>query len=127
MMVSKVARGHLLNAEGKEKAQLRELVSAGGALIDFELTRGFQRLEPAAATAFHWRDSSVRMVCYSSTNGQMLFLFIVRRVAMIDAPPSAPILTTVSGFLTASWTHDDEIYLLVGPNEPNLASYLPVR
>jgi hypothetical protein len=49
----------------------------------------------------------------------MLFLFVLRRNAVADAPPTAPASAQVNKLATLSWTRGDNVYLLAGLPEPN--------
>jgi hypothetical protein len=66
------------------------------------------------------------MVCFDRGDKQMLFLFVMKRAALKDAPPPQPQVKEASGLVAASWSKGDDAYLLLGRPEPGFAGkYLP--
>jgi hypothetical protein len=62
------------------------------------------------------------MVCFDRGDGRMLYLFVMDRSAVKDAPPVTPGVVTANKLVTASWTRGDRTYLLAGPEEAGFAS-----
>ena len=55
------------------------------------------------------------MVCFDRGDRQMLFLFVLGRSALKDAPSTAAEMAKVNKLMTQSWTQGDKTYLLAGP------------
>jgi hypothetical protein len=65
------------------------------------------------------------MVCFDRGNQKMVFMFVMKKSALKDPPPQSPTQAKVGGFVTASWTRGDKMYLLASPDEPDFRKYLP--
>jgi len=97
--------------------QVRKFMASRGAPADYDLTQGLGHLQLTGGGRLTWRSQPVTMVCFDRGDKQMLFLFVMKRTAVKDPPPETPRLAKVRQMLTASWTHDDNTYVLAGPEE----------
>jgi uncharacterized membrane protein YbaN (DUF454 family) len=119
-MVGFAVRMYGMDLVTSDKNQLRQFLAAKGAPADYELTQGLAKLQLKGGGLLRWRDNPVSMVCFDRA-GSTLFLFIMKRSALKDPPPtiiSKPKLAEIDGLTTASWTQGEDSYLLAGPNEP---------
>src|SRR5579859_4688249 len=123
VMVSKALRGYIMEWDTRDMRRLRELVAGRKALANYELTKGLLELQLMGGAVFPWRSNPVTMVCFSRRDAHMVFLFVMNKAAVKDAPPSNPILVKVSELSTASWTHADTTYVLAGPDDASFANY----
>ncbi len=90
------------------------------------MSAGLNKLQLTGAGLLRWRSNPVSMVCFNRGDNHMLFLFVMNRSALKDAPPDIPRLGKVADLVTASWSQGDKTYLLAGPEEPDFgAKYLP--
>jgi hypothetical protein len=86
---------------------------------DFTLPAALEKTPGTGCAILPWHDKTVAMVCFhsgSTTNAAEpdLFLFVIARSDVPGAPtPDAlQVASTVRGFITASWTAGDKIYVL---------------
>jgi hypothetical protein len=105
--------------------QIRQLMANGGAPADYDVPKGLEHVSLTGGAVLNWRNNPVAMVCFDRGDKQMLFLFVMKRSAVKDAPQLAPDVARVSKLLTVSWTRGDNTYILAGPEEAGfLAKYL---
>lgn len=125
MMVSIALKNYGMDWETNNMESLRQLIASKGAPADYDLPHGLEKLKLTGGAALSWRSNPVSMVCFDEGKKKMLFLFVMRKRAIKDAPvTSGPELTKISSYLTASWTTGDKTYVLVGPDEPEFKKYL---
>jgi hypothetical protein len=82
---------------------------------------------PTGCKLVTWHEQPVSMICFASKNAKKpaepdLFLFIIDRSALTDAPvnpPQSPMSGRISRLTTASWTSDNKTYLLAGLGDDN--------
>jgi hypothetical protein len=122
MMVSKAIREYRMDFVTPDMGQLRKQFARRGAPADYEVIPGLENLSLTGGGLLAWRDHPVSMVCFEKRNKQMLFLFVMRRDALKDPPPSEPQLAKVSIKMTASWSRGDKTYVLAGSDEPGFGS-----
>jgi hypothetical protein len=118
-MVGAVLREYTMDIQTNNLRAVRQHLAAEGAPRDYSIPRGLQKLTLTGGGTLHWRGNPVAMVCYDRGDKQMLFLFVMDRSAVKDAPPEAPETATVLGLSTASWSAGDKTYLLAGSPEPD--------
>jgi hypothetical protein len=64
-----------------------------------------------------WHGQKISMLCYGLKNSGHVDLFVADAKIFTDAPPAdQPEFASRSGMPTASWSHDGQVYLLVGHN-----------
>jgi hypothetical protein len=101
-----------------EKQIRRYLASMGEG--DYLLPQGLARTTPTGCALLKWRGKPVTMICFDSGSISPpgtpdLFLFIVARSALADAPanpPQSPASGHISRLATATWSAGDKTYLL---------------
>jgi hypothetical protein len=124
IMVSAAVRTYAMDLMTNDMVQLRQFIDSRGAPADYQLTKGLARLDLKGGGLLRWRGNPVSMVCFDKGGGTTLFLFITKRSAVKDPPPSSAEgaeLARVDGLITASWTNGSDTYLLAGPDEPGFA------
>jgi hypothetical protein len=127
-MVGTALREYRMDLVTNDMRQVRQFLAEKGAPADYDLTAGLQKLELTGTGLLRWRSNPVSMVCFNRGDNQMVFLFVMKRSALKDAPAEIPALTKVANLMTASWSHGDEIYLLAGEEEADFArKYLPPK
>ncbi len=118
-MVSAAVRMYGMDIETRDMAQLRPFFAKKGAPSDYDVTGGLAQLPLKGGGLLRWRGNPVSMVCFDRA-GTTLFLFVMKREALKDAPAAADV-APVDGLLTASWTRGNDVYVLAGPQEPGFA------
>ena len=113
-MVRTVLRQYTMDLETNDMAQVRQFLRTRGAPSDYVLPQGLSPLPVAGAGVLSWQGRQVSMVCLDSTDQGTLFLFVVDRSAVTQAPSSTPEFEPVSKLNTASWTHEGRTYVLAG-------------
>ena len=119
MMVSFALRAtYGMDWETNNQASLRQLLASKGAPANYDVPSGLEKLKLTGGGALTWRNHPVSMVCFDKGNKQMLFLFVMPRAGLKDAPASTqPELNKISSYVTASWTQGEYTYLLAGAQE----------
>ena len=120
-MVSQALREYRMDLVTADMRRLRQFMASRGAPADYRLTPGLDRLQLTGGGLLTWRSNPVAMVCFDRGDKQMLFLFVMKRLAVKDAPPETPQLARVHQMVTASWTRGDNTYVLAGPEETDFA------
>jgi hypothetical protein len=127
-MVGTALREYRMDLLTGDVAQLRQFAAAHGTPADFVVPNGLTKLQLTGGGELRWRSNPVTMICYDRGDKQMLFLFVLKKTALKDPPPSAPVLTKVHDLPAASWTQGDNTYVLAGPDEKNfLGKYIGNR
>jgi hypothetical protein len=93
---------------------------------DYALTPAMQRLEAEGGSTIKWHNKKISLICVETGEDADLFLFVVHRSALPDAPATAsPQFARIGGIMTAAWSSDDKLYLLAGHgDEQFLRRYL---
>lgn len=131
-MISAVQRQYTMSLESADLERIRAHLAERRAPSDYVLPAGLTRLPATGCGVLSWQERPVTMLCFHS--GRPLppeektdvFLFVVDRAAVPDAPAAAPPQTQrVDGFATAVWSAGDKVYLLaVTGDEQMLRAYL---
>ncbi len=117
-MVGTALREYRMDIETHDMNRLRQFIASKGAPADYDLTHGLEKLALTGGAQLAWRSNPVAMVCFDRGDKQMLFLFVMKRAAVQNPPPSTPTVSKVSDMVTVSWTKGDNTYVLAGPDEP---------
>jgi len=98
---------------------IQQYMARRGAPSDFVLARGLEQLHLTGGVVSNWRGNPVSMVCFDRGDTQMVFLFVVARAAIKDAPPASASaeVAKVNRLLTSGWSEGDKTYLLAGPED----------
>jgi hypothetical protein len=118
-MVASVLRSYHMDVETNDVSEVRGFMARTGSPADFEIPNGLASLELAGGGRLQWRGHPVSLICFDRGDREMLFLFVVRRNAVADAPPAAPAPAQVNKLATLGWSGGENIYLLAGLPEPN--------
>jgi hypothetical protein len=117
-MVRSAIREYRMDVRTEDLNTVRSLMQSKGAPADFAVPRGLSQLKLTGGGVLQWRNHPVAMVCFNRGDHQMLFLFVMNRASVKDAPAtSTPEVGKVSKLVSASWSEGDKTYLLAGPEE----------
>jgi hypothetical protein len=119
-MVGTVLREYRMDVATNDMREVRQYMASRGAPADYELAPGLQRLEVAGGGFLRWQNEPVSMVCMRRADKQMVYLFVLRRQALPDPPPSRPAIEMLKGLKAASWSSGANSYILLTPEEENL-------
>jgi hypothetical protein len=120
-MVRSALRQYSMDIVTNDMRQVRQFMAARGAPADYALPPGLGRLSLTGGAALKWRSAPVAMVCFDRGDKEMLYLFVMDRAVVSDAPPTAPQVEKVNKLVTVSWTEGDRAYMLAGPEEADFA------
>lgn len=120
-MVRSALRQYSMDIVTTDMQQVRRFMAERGAPADYKLPAGLARLSLTGGGALKWRNQPVAMVCFDRGDNQMLFLFVLDRAAIKDAPTSQPHVTRVNKLITVSWSAGSHAYVLAGPEEADFA------
>jgi len=119
-MVRDALRQYQMDVVTNDLREVRQFVAQRGAPADYAVTNGLETLSVTGGGCLNWRGHPVAMTCFDRGDSQMVFLFVIARSALKDAPPAARQLAKVNKLLTASWTEGNKTYLLAGPQDTAL-------
>ena len=118
-VVSTALRDYRMDIVTNEMGEVRRYLASQGVPADYEVPPRLSRLKLTGAGALRWRSNAVAMVCFNRGDNQMLFLFVVNRKAIKDAPPEKPQVGRQQDYFAVRWSRGDKTYLLAGPQEAN--------
>jgi hypothetical protein len=109
---------------------IREYFRASNRPADFPLPQNLQQLPGEGGSVLTWNNHPVEMLCLNAgqdaagrTNN--LWVFVMSKSAVPDAPATGPQIVQVGRLMTASWTLGDNVYVLAGRgNGDDLKKYL---
>jgi hypothetical protein len=115
-----------------DPAQIRAYLAQNKAPSDYTLPAGLQKAAIIGCAIEGWQNTKAAMICFRTGKplppGQSsdLWLFVVDRAAVKNAPPPGPPqIKPVNQLITAVWTQGDKVYFLgTEGNEQILRQYL---
>jgi hypothetical protein len=112
-MVQKTLRDYRMDMVTNDVPTIRQYLAANNAHADFALPKGLAKLPGQGCAVLKWRDQTVSLVCLEPAPKQTLYLYIVDRKAVPDAPANeAPVFAQVKKLTTATWTDSKKEYFL---------------
>ena len=112
-MVRFVSREYKMMLETRDLNQIRDFLAKNQAQADYQLTPALERTSTEGCTILNWHGHKVSLLCFYLRNDNDLWLFVVERAALPDAPATAsPQFTSVGKMTTASWSQGNITYLL---------------
>jgi len=115
-MVRSVLRQYQMDVETNNATAIRQYLSVRAAPSNYRLTPGLARLPLRGAGVQSWLGERVTMVCFGAERQGTAILFIVDAKGVKSPPPTEPDFQQVSKLMTASWTTQDQSYLLMVDN-----------
>ena len=125
-MAALVSGDYDMNLKSTDLKEIRQYLASQGWPSDYALTPAMQRLEAEGGSIIKWHGKKISLVCVEAGEDKDIFLFVVPRSVLPDAPATeSPQFAAVGGMMTAAWTAGDQIYLLAGHgSEQFLRPYL---
>jgi len=124
-VVGEVQRQYAMDWETSDMSRLRASIAAHGGRADYDVPKGLANLKLSGGAVLKWQRNPVSMVCFDRGGGKMLFLFVLKKDALKDPPPSNnPQVAVVHDFMTASWTQGNNTYVLAGAEELTPQSFV---
>lgn len=113
-MIRFALRNYAMDIMTNNLAPVRSHLQQHGTPSDFPLPKALEKLAVTGGGSLDWRGNPVSMVCFDRGDKQMVFLFVMDRSGVKDAPRS-PERVKVNKLVTECWSQDDKTYLLAGP------------
>ena len=105
--------------ETNDVREIRACLAQNQGPADFVLPRALEAATSTGGAVLRWQSQPVSMICFRTGRplkpGEKsdLFLFVIDRSAMTDAPGAgSPRFTTTNQITAASWVEGDKFYLL---------------
>jgi hypothetical protein len=118
-MVGIALRGYGMDLSTKDPAQVRAYLAQNQAPADYVLPAALQKAVVTGCAVEGWQKVKVSMICFRSgrtlppNQSSDLWLFVVDRASLKDAPAPGPLrFTTVNRLITAIWSRNGKVYLL---------------
>jgi len=131
-MAGVALRGYAMDLTTNDPAAVRAYLAQNHAPADFILSAKLKQAALTGCAVESWQGVKVSMICFhtgqtsAANEASDLWLFVVDRAAMKDAPAGAsPQLSKVNRLITATWTQGDKLYLLgTAGDEQTIRQYL---
>jgi len=118
-MVGAALRGYAMDLATDNPEQIRAYLKQGHAPADYVLPAPLAKIAVTGCAIQSWQGVKVSMICFRTGKplapGEPgdLWLFIVDRASLKNAPPAGPpLLANVNQLITAVWAQGDKLYLL---------------
>jgi hypothetical protein len=118
-MASVMLRGYAMDTNTSDPKVVRAYLAKNQAPADYALPAGLQKVAVTGCAIEGWQNAKVSMICFrtgkSLPPGQQsdLWLFVVDRASLPDAPPPGPPqVASVDRLITAVWSQGDKVYFL---------------
>ncbi len=117
-VVRNAQRGYVMDITTTNLGEVRQYLATRGAHADYVLPAPLEKLPGDGGAVLRWHNKTVSMVCFDLGNHNDLFLFVVSRADLPDAPSaSEPQFTKIGKLTAASWSTGDRTYVLAGPGD----------
>jgi anti-sigma factor RsiW len=117
-MVRNVLRNYTMDMVTNDLPQIRDYLQKNQAHGDYVLTPELEKLPGEGCAILRWNDRPVSLICFDAGNETDLFLFVIDRSDVPDAPaPPKAQFRKVNKLMTASWSAGNKAYVLAGPGD----------
>jgi len=131
-MASLALSGYAMDLTTNDPAQIRAFLAQKQAPADYLLPVALEKAAFAGCAVEGWQKAKVSMICFRTgrrlppNQSSDLWLFVVDRASLKDAPESGPPrFTALDRFITAVWAQGDKVYLLgTVVDEPAIRKFL---
>ena len=116
-----LTKGYRMSLETGDLGRIRNFLASNQAPADYTLPGGIERTAALGCATLSWNGNPVSMLCFADNNDRKLFLFVVDRQAIPDAPRnSSPEVVRIGDFSVASWEKEGKAYVLTLKGDPAL-------
>ncbi len=86
---------------------------------DFVVPAGMKGSPSVGCRTFNWNGKTVSLVCFKIDSLGTVHLFVINRSSLHRVPPgqNPEFAVSTNGVTTASWSHDQRVYVLAGKVE----------
>jgi hypothetical protein len=110
-MTSFALRTYQMDIVTNNAAAVRDYLAKNGAPADFPLTPGLEKLPVKGGGRLSWQNQPVAMMCFTLTNNQTAFMFVVDQNA-VEKPVTAAQVKSKRSVSSVTWSKEGKIYLL---------------
>jgi len=114
-----LAGPYYMDLTTNDPVKIRDFLAQRQAPADYVLPAGLQKAAVTGCAIEGWQNTKATMICFRTGKplppGEQgdLWLFVVDRASLKDAPPPGPPkIAAVNRLITAVWTQGDKVYLL---------------
>jgi hypothetical protein len=122
-MTSFALKTYQMGVVTNNPAVVRQYLARHGAPADFPLTPALEKLPVKGGGRLSWQNQPVAMICFSLTNNQTAFMFVMDEHAMKKQPKPFE-LSSKKNFTSVAWTREGKVYLLAAAERPELLASL---
>lgn len=120
-MVRTALRDYPMDLLTTDLERVRKYLAEHQAHGDYVLNQRLEQLPGLGCGLLRWQGQPVAMVCFDRGKLGVLFLFVVNRSILPDAPATeTPQFSPVNKLVTASWSLGDKTYVLAGRGDQAL-------
>lgn len=123
-MTSFALRTYQMDIVTNNAAAVRGYLAKTGAPADFPLTPGLEKLPVKGGGSLKWQNQPVAMMCFSLTNKETAFMFVIDRNAVEQPVAAAQQVSSGRSVNSVSWEKDGKIYLLAAAERPETLAAL---
>jgi hypothetical protein len=119
-------REYSMNLVTNNLGEIRAYLKQHGAPADYVLTPPVAKLPGVGCALLKWQNQPVSLVCFRLGKQDLLWLFVIDRQSLPDAPSTEwPVFQQVGKLATATWTGQGKTYLLgVIGDQKDIQEYL---
>jgi len=102
---------------------VRQFLASQGAPADFLLTPGLDKLPVKGGGRLSWQNQPVAMMCFSLTNNETAFMFVMDRGGIAKEPTEIEV-TPGKNLNSVAWAKNGKVYLLAAAERPEVLQSL---
>lgn len=104
-------RSYVMDIVTNSGPVVRQFLASEGAPADFPLTPGLEKLAVKGGGRLSWQNQPVAMMCFTLTNNQTAFMFVMDQNAVSKGRPNMEVLAG-KDLSSVAWTKNGKVYLL---------------
>jgi hypothetical protein len=102
---------------------VRQFLASEGAPADFLLTPGLEKLAVKGGGRLSWHNQPVAMMCFSLTNNQTAFMFVMDG-GVVAKEPSEIQVAAGKDLSSVAWAKNGKVFLLAAAERPEVLQML---
>lgn len=116
-------RSYVMDIVTNSGPVVRQFLASEGAPADFPLTPGLEKLPVKGGGRLSWQNQPVAMMCFTLTNNQTAFMFVMDQNAVSKDQPNMQV-TAGKDLSSVAWTKNGNVYLLAAAERPEVLESL---